>query len=84
MKVVSLEEGFVSVVELPNVEAKRSQRMLRLETSLAAHPSPVFLIRLHLEHPVFASLRPCSGLAGEGAAQVVEILPGKHEGSRID
>lgn len=51
--------------------------MLRLGTSSATHPSPVFLIRLHLEHPVFAGLRPCSELAGEGAAQVVEVPPGK-------
>lgn len=77
MKAISLEEGFVFVAELPNAVAKWRQRMLRLGTSSATHPSPVFLIRLHLEHPVFAGLRPCSELAGEGAAQVVEVPPGK-------
>lgn len=49
-KTISLDEGLVFVVHLPNVVAKRSQRTLSLGISLTTHPSLVFLVGLLFFH----------------------------------
>lgn len=77
-KTISLDEGFVFVVYLPNVVAKRSQRTLSVGISLTTHPSLLFLIGLlfihqkslseitYLFHMVVVSLLYCSSMRLNG------------------
>lgn len=77
-KTISLDEGVVFVVSLPNVVAKQSQRTLSLGTSLTTHPSLLFLIGLLffssknlseitcLFHTVLVSLLCCSSMRLNG------------------